>query len=53
MNTPIDHFIDGQRDCRDGLPAKSHDKSYQSGYAFQYEMEQRLTHQSEQREKRK
>lgn len=50
MNNPIDQFIQGQRDCREGIPAQSQDEAYISGYGFQYQCEQVLTHKSELRE---
>ena len=41
--TALDDFIKGQRDCRDGVEHKAgKSKAYDNGYAFQYEMEQRL-----------
>ena len=33
-------FIDGQKDCREGIPPQSEDKSYVMGYSYQYEIEQ-------------
>lgn len=36
-------FLDGQGDCRDGVPARSFDKDYLRGYALQYEVEELLT----------
>ena len=39
-NEPIvAEFIDGQRDCRDGIPHQSRSESYDRGYAAQYELE--------------
>ena len=53
MNTPIDHFIDGQQDCREGKPPRSQNADYQRGYGFEYHMQETKTHYSEQREKTK
>lgn len=36
----INEFIDGQRDCRDGVPHKDGTESYNAGYAAQYHLEQ-------------
>lgn len=37
----IADFIDGERDCKKGLPADSkRSEDYQRGYGFRYEMEQ-------------
>ena len=33
-------FIQGQKDCKAGLPPQSQDEGYLSGYSIQYEMEQ-------------
>jgi hypothetical protein len=36
---PVDLFISGQRDCRDGKEPQSQAKEYISGYSFQYQVE--------------
>ena len=49
----IKDFIEGQRDCRDGYPAKwGASGSYNSGYSAQYQLEAAQTWFSEQQEKR-
>lgn len=40
INYDINEFIDGQRDCRDGVPHKDGTESYNAGYAAQYQLEQ-------------
>tara|TARA_R110002110_G_scaffold415850_1_gene657991 strand:+ start:23009 stop:23149 length:141 start_codon:yes stop_codon:yes gene_type:complete len=42
MNT--EEFLRGQRDCKDGKPHTDQSKSYNRGYAAQYEMEQALSY---------
>jgi len=38
-------FLDGQRDCRDGVPHESSkSENYNRGYNYQYELEQRAEH---------
>ena len=38
---PMDNFIQGQKDCRDGKPHQSgQPEAYDSGYNFQYQLEQ-------------
>ena len=37
---PMDDFIDGQRDCKEGKPFKYINKDHESGYNFQYQLEQ-------------
>ena len=40
-NEPMDWFLDGQRDCRDGKPHQpGKPEAYDSGYSFQYQLEQ-------------
>ena len=42
MNT--DDFLQGQRDCKDGVPHEAgKSKDYDAGYGSQYEAEQALT----------
>jgi hypothetical protein len=42
MNTR--EYLDGQRDCRDGLPAKLNaSDDYYEGFGTQYQAEQMLT----------
>ena len=36
-------FLQGQRDCKDGVPQSSEDNDYLRGYAAQYEAEQMAT----------
>lgn len=37
----VNKFIDGQRDCANGIPHKpGMGESYDSGYGFQYSLEQ-------------
>lgn len=37
----INEFIDGQRDCKEGVPHKpGMGESYDTGYGVQYELEQ-------------
>jgi len=37
---PMDDFIQGQRDCRDGKPHESgKPEAYDQGYNFQYQIE--------------
>lgn len=43
-------FIEGQRDCDKGIPARSNDPDYLRGYAAQYELEQVQAWQTEQKE---
>ena len=39
-NEPIvSEFIDGQEDCKNGIPHQPGTKSYDRGYAAQYELE--------------
>ncbi len=41
VNYNIGEFIDGQRDCRDGVAHfDGKGDSYDTGYAFEYQMEQ-------------
>jgi len=40
----VSDFIMGQRACKDGKPHQSKSESYNRGYAFQYELEQALSH---------
>jgi hypothetical protein len=52
-NEPIvAEFIDGQRDCRDGVEHQSRSESYDRGYAAQYELEQMNTERTEMRGRR-
>ena len=38
---PMDSFIQGQKDCRDGKPHKAgKPEAYDEGFRFQYELEQ-------------
>lgn len=38
-NESITDFIDGQRDCREGLPANpERNEAYQQGYGYEYAM---------------
>ena len=39
----VSEFIDGQEDCKNGVPHQSGTKSYDRGYAAQYELEQMNT----------
>lgn len=40
-NHDIHDFVNGQKDCRNGMPHKDgHGESYDAGYSFQYELEQ-------------
>lgn len=40
-------YIDGQQDCRDGIPADpNRNQSYQDGYSHQFHVEQVATHRS-------
>ena len=40
-NEPMDDFVQGQRDCRDGKPhQEGKPEAYDSGYSFQYQLEQ-------------
>lgn len=40
VNYNIGEFIDGQKDCRDGIPHKQGmTESYDRGYSCQYELE--------------
>ena len=46
MNTSnVFEFVKGQSDCKQGKPHLSKSESYDQGYAFQYELEQALSHQ--------
>jgi hypothetical protein len=37
---PMDRFIQGQRDCRDGKPHQpDKPEAYDQGYGFQYQLE--------------
>ena len=36
----IGDFIDGQRDCRDGVAHQDKSESYNAGYSAQYTLEQ-------------
>jgi len=48
--SPINEFIDGQKDCRAGKPHKpGRSKDYDSGYSVEYELEQIRTARSMQR----
>ena len=38
-----DDFLQGQRDCRDGIPHKSGSDAYNRGYAAEYASEQQVT----------
>lgn len=53
MNTPIqraDDFIQGQKDCQDGVPHKRNmSRDYDRGYMVEYEREQAMTELSNQR----
>ena len=33
-------FIQGQKDCAEGLPQRSNDPDYIRGYGYQYDLEQ-------------
>lgn len=38
---PICEFIQGERDCKEGLPAKINaSKNYNRGYAYRYAMDE-------------
>ena len=43
----INAWIDGQKDCRDGFPEKSHKSNepdwYKRGYGYEYEMQEILS----------
>ena len=41
-----DDFLQGQKDCRDGLPQRRDNDAYLKGYAAQYEQEQIATEMS-------
>lgn len=41
MNT--DEFLQGQRDCKEGVPQRRDNDDYLRGYAAQYELEQVAT----------
>lgn len=36
----ISEFINGQRDCKDGVPHKEGSESYNAGYSAEYELQQ-------------
>lgn len=38
--TPLNEFIQGQQDCKDGCEPQSQSEDYLRGYGFQYEIEQ-------------
>ena len=41
INYDINEFIDGQKDCRDGVPHKAGmSESYDAGYSAEYQLEQ-------------
>lgn len=41
INYDINEFIDGQKDCRDGVPHKAGmSESYDRGYSVQYELQE-------------
>lgn len=41
-------FIQGQKDCREGKPhEEGKSKEYNSGYAFEYQTQEILTHRTE------
>lgn len=43
----VDDFIQGQKDCKNGLPHTSgKSKDYDYGYSYQYELEQRAEYES-------
>ena len=45
MSNPVVDFVDGQQDCRDGIPHQAdRGKDYDRGYAYEYEAEQVFTH---------
>ena len=39
----VDDFLQGSRDCQQGLPHKHKSESYDRGYACEYEREQVMT----------
>ena len=39
----IDDFLQGEKDCKAGKPHVNGSRSYNAGYEFRYEKEQRLT----------
>ena len=49
MNTTrqnLGDFIDGQRDCSDGVKHVDRSEAYTKGFGFQYEMNESLANQS-------
>ena len=43
MITDASEFLRGQRDCEQGIPHKAgQSEEYNRGYAYQYELEQKL-----------
>jgi len=40
-------WLDGCRDCRDGVPHTDKGEAYNRGYAFKYELDQIMEHQNE------
>lgn len=48
QNYDVVEFVDGQQDCRDGVPHKAGmSESYDAGYGAQYELEQIMEARSE------
>lgn len=44
FNNPVGDFIDGQRDCKEGVPHQAgKSEEYTRGYGVQYEFEQQKT----------
>ena len=40
FGSPTSDFVQGQQDCKAGLPARNTSKDYERGYGFQYQLEQ-------------
>ncbi len=51
MNDFVDDFLQGQRDCDNGIPHKDGSDAYNRGYNAQYESEQIKTERNRQQEK--
>jgi len=51
MNKVTDFFIRGQKDCKAGIEARSHNTDYLRGYDSQYHLEQSLAWKQGQQEK--